>query len=51
MRAWLSPPAPVTVAVHGVFAEPSYATPEGQLTVVVDEALAIVNVFESLLPL
>jgi hypothetical protein len=47
----LSPPTPVTPALHGVFADPSYVTAEGQLTVVAEGAFAIVNVFESLLPL
>ncbi len=40
----------MTLALHGSFAEPSYVTLAGQLTVVVEEAFAMVNVFESLLP-
>jgi hypothetical protein len=47
---WLSPPIPVTVAVHGACAEPSKVNgPAGQLTVVVEVAWPMVKVFESLL--
>jgi hypothetical protein len=41
----------VTDALHGVLADPSYVTLAGQVTVVVDDALAIEKVLESLLPL
>ena len=46
---WFSPPAPVTVAVHGVCAAPVYGTLAGQLTVVVDEAgrTLIVTLFDA----
>ena len=46
----LSPPAPVTVAEHGVCAEPLYGTELGQVTVVVDAAWLTVSVFEPELP-
>jgi len=47
---WFRPPAPVAVAEHGVCAVPSYENgPAEQLTVVVLDALSMVNVFESLL--
>src|SRR5262249_13485144 len=47
---WFSPPAPVTLAVHGVYGEPVYTNGPGvQLTVVVLPALSIVKVVEPLL--
>ena len=39
----------MTVALHGVCAEPLYVTLAGQVSVVVEDAFPIVNVFESLL--
>jgi hypothetical protein len=40
------PPAPVTLTVHGVRAEPVYVAEAGQVMVVVDVARAIVKVVE-----
>ena len=47
--AWLSPPAPVADAVQGVSGDPCRSR-AGQVTVVVDDALSIVKVSESELP-
>ena len=47
----MSPPAPVTDTVHGVWAEPSYTTLAGQVTTVVELAVVMSNVSEPLLPL
>ena len=47
---WLKPPAPLTEAEHGVRAEPVYVSFVGHVTVVVDEALAIVKVDDPPLP-
>jgi len=38
-----NPPAPVAAAVHGVSGDPVYVTDVGQVSVVVDDALSIVN--------
>ena len=47
---WLSPPAPVTAAVHGVCADPLYVTLLGeQVTTVVDDAWLTVCVRGELL--
>ena len=45
----MRPPAPVTAAEHGVWAEPFHATLVGHETVVVDEALAMAKVVLPLL--
>jgi hypothetical protein len=41
-----SPPAPVTLTVHGVRAEPVYVADAGHVMVVVEVARAIVKVVE-----
>ena len=45
MRAWFSPPAPVTVAVHGVCGAPvKVKGPDAHVTNVVDAARPTVSV-------
>ena len=50
MSDWFNPPTPVTTAEQGVIGEPVKITLAGQVTVTVDEALAIVKFLLSLLP-
>jgi hypothetical protein len=44
VSAWFSPPAPVTLAVHGVCAVPSNVTKGGHVTAVVELAFSIFSV-------